>query len=485
MIRRFPEPLKPGSWRTMSPVVYTALVGQLFRASGSIKYGEALLVGLLGGLGAMRAWDLPLAILTGLTALGILLLVPRSRRYAEMRLQERPAPEVRVVEHEFEVHSLLISLGIGLMAARGLLITGDVMAHMMMLLLVLGATSTNIRHHYRPHITAGKIVAILIPVAVALLLTGEPYYWGLAVVALLATKVFIDIALHLFGNAEAQLKVAQEKELLAKALNQRNREFRQREDQQREVEKALQRVQADLIHVSRINAMGTMASTLAHEINQPLAALSNYVHGSRRLIDKGGEKNIAAARDALLSAEETAERTAEIVRRIRSLVFRGEVETKPQELRTLIKGACEHTLSGTDTPGVQCHVDVERRAEWVNVDGVQIQQVLINLVRNAVEAMKGSDTRDVSIKAIATSSALVEISVADTGPGISEDMKAKLFSSFQTNKPEGMGMGLSISRTIVEAHGGQLWAENAPTGGAVFRMTLPRWKMVPAAASRA
>lgn len=484
MIRSLPERLSPASWRRLSPAVYAGLVAQLFRASASIRYGEAVLVGMLGALGAARTGDVVLALLAGLTTLGIVLMVPRCRRFREMRLQDRPAPEVRAIEKQFELHSWLISLGIGLMAARALLITQDTMAHMMLLLLVLGATSSNIRHHYRPHITAGKTAAILIPVAFALALTGNPYYVGLALVSLLSTKLFIEISLHLYGNAEAQLKSGLEKELLAKALNQRNKEFRQREQQQREVEKALQKVQADLIHVSRINAMGTMASTLAHEINQPLAALSNYVHGSRRLLEKGGAKNIDAAKDALLAAEDTAERTAEIVRRIRSLVFRGEVETKPQELATLVEAACEHTMANAENLDVECDTHVEPRAAWVNVDGVQIQQVLINLVRNAVEAMRNSEIRKVRISAAAISSTQVEVIVADSGPGISAEMKGNLFSSFQTNKPEGMGMGLSISRTIVEAHGGQIWAENGPMGGAEFHLTLPRWKMVPARAAK-
>jgi len=468
----------------MSAAVYAGLVGQLFRASSSIRYGEALLVGLLGGLAAVRAGDPVLGVLAGVTMIGIVLFIPRCRRLQTLDLQDMPTPRVRRIEQGFEIHSWLISLGIGLMAARGVLVTGDTMAHMMLLLLVLGASSTNIRHHYRPHIAAGKTVAVLLPVALALAASGNPYYIGLAIVSILAAKVFVEISLHLFGNAETQLKVMLEKELLARALNQRNKEFRERERQQREVEKALQRVQADLIHVSRINAMGTMASTLAHEINQPLAALTNYVLGSRRLLEKGGEKNVEAAKEALVAAEETARRTGEIVRRIRSLVFRGEVETKPQELAPLIATACQTALVNAEMLDVDYEVEVEPRASWVNVDGVQIQQVLVNLVRNAVQAMRNSSVRQIRITAAAISGTQVEVKVADSGPGISEAMKDKLFSSFQTNKPEGMGMGLSISRTIVEAHGGQIWVEDGPLGGAQFHLTLPRWKMVPAAAAR-
>ena len=230
------------------------------------------------------------------------------------------------------------------------------------------------------------------------------------------------------------------------------------------------RLEAELVHVSRLSEMGAMASTLAHELNQPLTALTNYLRGARRLLRGAGDP--AQALEAIGHAEEGAQRAGQIVRRLRDLVEKGHVERKPQSLPELIEEASVIGFVDETSRGVSHQFAFDPAARWVEVDRIQVQQVLINLIRNAVDAMEG-ERREVTI-ATAPRGDLVEVSVADTGSGIAPELGETLFSPFASTKEEGMGIGLSISRTIIEAHGGRIWAEEAPGGGALFRFTLPK-----------
>ena len=247
----------------------------------------------------------------------------------------------------------------------------------------------------------------------------------------------------------------------------------------RHAEAELRKLQAELIHVSRLSAMGAMASTLAHEINQPLTAIANYLRGSQRLL--AGQSDAAQVVGALEAAEASALRAGHIVRRLRELVARGNVTVKTEDLARMIEEAAVLAFIDEQVLGVEHQIHVDPDARWVEADSVQIQQVLINLVRNAVEAMKDLPRREVTIATRAVGGGLVEVSVADTGTGLAEDVADALFSPFRTTKSEGMGIGLSISRTIIEAHGGKIWAENRPEGGAIFRFTLPAGRMAPEA----
>ncbi|MDQ4087586.1 MAG: PAS domain-containing protein [Pseudomonadota bacterium] len=237
-------------------------------------------------------------------------------------------------------------------------------------------------------------------------------------------------------------------------------------------EAEIRRMQADLIHFSRLSAMGAMASTLAHELNQPLAAVSNFLSGARRLAaaEAGAQPELIAALDAAASG---AHRAGEIVRRLREMVSRGAVAMDVEHLPTLVEEAGVLGFVDEKLRRVRHRTAIEEGAEWVRVDRIQIQQVLINLIRNAVEAMEQSIAREVLISARTVQAGLVEVSVADTGSGIAPELMEELFSQFMTTKSGGMGIGLPICRTIVEAHGGKIWAENRPGGGAVFRFTLP------------
>jgi two-component system sensor kinase FixL len=239
-----------------------------------------------------------------------------------------------------------------------------------------------------------------------------------------------------------------------------------------EGEAELRRLQAELIHISRVSAMGTMASTLAHELNQPLTAVSSYISGSRRLLDDPAEGH-DQAREALRAAESAALRAGQILRRLREFVSRGHVSVKPERLATLVQEACDLGFVGERLLGVSHEVKLDENCGWVLADRIQVQQVLINLVRNAIQATTEARRKQVVISSSCNVDGMVEISVADTGAGIAPEAVDALFSPFQSTKADGMGIGLSISRTIVEAHGGKIWAENPPGGGAVFRFTLP------------
>jgi two-component system sensor kinase FixL len=220
--------------------------------------------------------------------------------------------------------------------------------------------------------------------------------------------------------------------------------------------------------------MGEMASSLAHELNQPLSAIANYLRGSQRLLADRTDDQSVRLRSALDKAAEQALRAGEIIRHLRDFVSRGETETKMENLGKLVEEAVALALVGTRQHGVGVRYRIDPRTEFVLADKVQIQQVLLNLVRNAIEAMAEANTerRELLITTSPAHDGMVEIAVADTGPGIAPAIADRLFQPFVTTKRQGMGVGLSISRTIMEAHGGRIWVEANPGGGTVFRMRL-------------
>jgi two-component system, LuxR family, sensor kinase FixL len=238
-------------------------------------------------------------------------------------------------------------------------------------------------------------------------------------------------------------------------------------------EARLQELQSELVHMSRLTAMGEMASALAHELNQPLSAIANYMKGSRRLLEASPGNQSALLRDAMDKAAEQALRAGQIIRRLRDFVARGESERRVESVKKLIEEASALALVGAKDQGVRVQYQFDPAANLVLADKVQIQQVLLNLLRNAIEAMETSQKRELVISTAADSEDMISISVADTGGGIAPEIMSQLFEPFITTKRYGMGVGLSISRTIVEAHGGQIGAEPNPLGGTIFRFTLP------------
>jgi two-component system, LuxR family, sensor kinase FixL len=237
-------------------------------------------------------------------------------------------------------------------------------------------------------------------------------------------------------------------------------------------EARLQELQSELVHISRLTAMGEMASTLAHELNQPLSAIANYMKGSRRLIEDASDDRSTMLRDALDKAAEQALRAGQIIRRLRDFVARGESERRVESVRKLIEEAGALALVGAKDHGIRVRFQFDSAVDLVLADKVQIQQVLLNLIRNAVEAMEESPRRELVVAARPESDNMIAISVTDTGSGIAPEMTSQLFQPFVTTKRHGMGVGLSISRTIVESHGGQISVEPNPGGGTIFRFTL-------------
>ncbi|SEP72430.1 PAS/PAC sensor signal transduction histidine kinase [Faunimonas pinastri] len=241
--------------------------------------------------------------------------------------------------------------------------------------------------------------------------------------------------------------------------------------ERQQTEARLQELQSELVHMARLTAMGEMASTLAHELNQPLSAIANYLKGLQRLL-KGGSQDIARLQDPVEKAAEQALRAGQIIRRLRDFVQRGESERQVESCTKLVQEASALALVGAKEHDVRVRFRLHSPVDLVLADRVQVQQVLLNLIRNGMDAMEESDIRELVISTELVQNDMVEISVADTGSGISEEMKTQLFQPFVTTKRSGMGVGLSISRTIIEAHGGQIWAEPNGARGTIFHVTL-------------
>lgn len=242
--------------------------------------------------------------------------------------------------------------------------------------------------------------------------------------------------------------------------------------ERQEAERRIEDLQTELLHASRLSVMGQMASTMAHELNQPLTAVTNYLEAGRHLISLGG---VAPERvvDLMEKAVAQAQRAGEVIRQLRQFVSKGETERRTHNVNQLVEEALALGLVGARQSNVRVSLELDHDLPPVVVDPVQIQQVVLNLVRNAVEAMEEVAYRELTISTRAVGDK-IETSIADTGSGIAPELADRLFQPFVTTKKTGMGLGLSICREIVEAHHGHLSAVGRPTGGTVFRLTLPK-----------
>ena len=273
--------------------------------------------------------------------------------------------------------------------------------------------------------------------------------------------------------------------------------------ERQEAELRVHDLQSVLAHVQRVSEMGTLATSLAHELNQPLTAIANYVETARDLLEKNTEnitmirklldssaaatsgkissidelldenaEKIEIVREALHECASQSVRAGQIVRRLRDFIARGESERRIESLQRLITEASALALVGAGDQNMEVDVRLDPVADRVLVDRIQIQQVLLNLIRNAIEAMADSPVRRLLIFSGREAGGLIQITVADSGPGLADEVARRLFEPFQTTKQSGMGLGLSISAAIVEAHGGRIWAEPSKLGGTAFHFTV-------------
>lgn len=243
----------------------------------------------------------------------------------------------------------------------------------------------------------------------------------------------------------------------------------------------MQELQAELVHVSRLSAMGEMASSLAHEVNQPLSAIVNSLSGARRLLSDPSVKNLPLIETAFEGAADQALRAGDIIRRLRQFVSRGKVAHQGDSLSEIVGDVVGLVLVGRHGQNVALHIDplVDR----VVCDRIQVQQILVNLMRNAIEAMHGSDRKELAVASAPAQRDMVEVSVSDTGPGLLEDVAHRLFEPFVTSKPTGMGVGLSAGPTFAPcrkdlvgtASGGRLRLPlHAASGSLLTRGTTKR-----------
>ncbi|WP_207461842.1 PAS domain-containing sensor histidine kinase [Azospirillum sp. SYSU D00513] len=250
-------------------------------------------------------------------------------------------------------------------------------------------------------------------------------------------------------------------------------------------EKRMQELQSELLHVSRVSAMGQMSATLAHELNQPLTAVINYVKATGRLLERlggqtaGGQEGgpdgavVAKVRETMDKAASQAARAGQIIRRLRNFVEKGHPERRPESLNKVVEEASALALVGAKESNVRVRMNLLPDDPSVLIDKIQVQQVLLNLVRNAVEAMAACDRRELTIATAQDpdTAGLLRVTVSDTGPGLAPEVAAQLFQPFVTTKQKGMGLGLSICRSIIDAHGGSLWQERTSDGTA-FHFTV-------------
>ena len=236
-------------------------------------------------------------------------------------------------------------------------------------------------------------------------------------------------------------------------------------------DKRVRELQAELAHMQRLTELGQVVTTLVHEVNQPITAIRNYLNACQRLAATG---NLKGVRTALERMEDQAQRTSDIIQRIRDFVKKRDVQMEVENLSLVIDEAVALMRSSLRGDGPTLTVQMDPAEPLAEIDKVQVQQVLFNLMRNGIEAMQGQPRRDLMVATRGAQSGMVEISVSDTGAGLPADVRSRLFQPFVTTKPNGMGVGLSVCQGIVQLHGGRLWADDRIGGGTVFRFTVRR-----------
>lgn len=239
----------------------------------------------------------------------------------------------------------------------------------------------------------------------------------------------------------------------------------------RQDRESLYRFHDEQLELTRQGTLSEMIRVLGHELNQPLAAIVNYARGTVRRLEAGSPPE--TVREGLSRIAQQADRAGEIIKRLRGFVRKGEFQRAPLDIRELIQEMVQFSRPEARRARVEVEVRLDDHLPRVMGDKVQIEQVILNLLRNAIEACHHQDTRQVTLRTRQPDSQRLVVEVVDTGHGLPPGDPEQLFTQFYTTKPKGLGLGLGISRSIIEAHGGQLWAEPHSDGGACFAFTLP------------
>jgi C4-dicarboxylate-specific signal transduction histidine kinase len=251
--------------------------------------------------------------------------------------------------------------------------------------------------------------------------------------------------------------------------------------EQRRAEEEAREHEREMAHVARLSTMGEMASGLAHELNQPLAAISNYVSGCTQRLSQleapaQAALNVDWFQDALSRIGNQADRAGQIIRRLRSFVDKREGDREMVPINELIDDVCELCKHDIEQSEVIVHRELGENLPEVPADRIQVEQVVLNLVRNAVEAMHEHNgevqDRELWLKSAAEDGG-IHLTVSDSGPGMSEEQLARVFEPFFTTKSAGMGVGLNISQSIIQGHEGRLWVQQNAERGVTFHLTLP------------
>ena len=234
----------------------------------------------------------------------------------------------------------------------------------------------------------------------------------------------------------------------------------------------IEELQSELMQVARASAVGEMGSTLAHELTQPLSAVTGFVEASATLIDQSDVEIPPRVREYMNQAVAQALRAGTVVRVLHEFTGRGDTERSVENINAVVEEICELAMLGTATDGIDLELNLAPDLAPVLVDHVQIQQVVLNLVRNSIDALSHCEAGAIKVATVPKGD-MVEIVVSDNGPGLPAEVRERLFEPFVSTKRDGIGIGLSICRTIVEAHGGKIAVDASTRCGTGFRFSVP------------
>jgi two-component system sensor kinase FixL len=238
------------------------------------------------------------------------------------------------------------------------------------------------------------------------------------------------------------------------------------------VERQIHQLQTNLLQSSRLTVMSEMASALAHELNQPLSAIMGYVDAAQHVLASGPGKGMTRVQDVLAKAASQARRAGQIVHHLRHFVLTGETEKSEEDLNLVVQDSLAMALTGAGQK-ISMNLQLSGNLPKALIDRVQIQQVIVNLIRNAVDVLADTSGGIISLSTTQRSTDFLELRVGDNGPGIAAEVADRLFHPFVTTKPKGMGIGLSMCKSIIDSHGGKIWVEEGLSGGAAFAFTVP------------